>query len=287
MSRSGYSEDLDNWDLIGIAAYLGSAEYKALAADAERYRWFRHMWLHIEYIPDQIVCAESTEQFDTAIDAARGGAVIKRYDCYSLTSCYSELRAFSREESDGDWVSYEDHAEAIADIQARLAECERERDAEKASDAESIRMYQEARDERDTLRAQLAETQRLLEVQLAVGDKLTAEVAKHEAFEASMRCPQCDLLRLEIGELIGDAEIGRRWRSNSSLEEWFPLSAEELKSAKADVTRLNKLSRMALSQKVSIVDTGVIPYRVCLNGQVLGGSLREVIDKAIIYPPEE
>lgn len=189
----------------------------------------------------------------------------------------------------------------MCELKARLAECER-------GNEQAERNYERARDsvleaashlkvcrfevmgltaERDTLRAQLTETQNLLEVQLAVGDKLTAEIKKHEEFEASMRCPQCDLLRLEIGELIGDAEIGRRWRSNSSLEEWFPLSAEELKSAKADVTRLNKLSRMALSQKVSIVDTGVIPYRVCLNGQVLGDSLREVIDKAIIYPPEE
>ncbi len=55
-----------------LAALTQTAEYQALVADAERYRWFRHMWLHIECIPDQIVCAESTEQFDTAIDAARG-----------------------------------------------------------------------------------------------------------------------------------------------------------------------------------------------------------------------
>lgn len=48
-----------------------------------------------------------------------------------------------------------------------------------------------------------------------------------------------------------------------------------------DAKRIDKLATMALRQKVSIVDTGVIPYRVCLNGQVLGNSLREVIDKAI------
>lgn len=42
--------------------------------------------------------------------------MIKRYDCYSLTSCYSELRAFSREDNDGDWVSYDDHAEVIEKI---------------------------------------------------------------------------------------------------------------------------------------------------------------------------
>jgi chromosome segregation ATPase len=51
-----------------------------------------------------------------------------------------------------------------AALQARLAECERERD--------------KYRDERYTLCAQLAETQKLLEVQLAVGDKLEAEVKR-------------------------------------------------------------------------------------------------------------
>ncbi|TXH46287.1 MAG: hypothetical protein E6Q97_29840 [Desulfurellales bacterium] len=188
-------------------------------------------------------------------------------------------------EADGD--ALKGRAVTIAGLRAQLAETQKHAEKSREMSLIDLARKQEAEDKYTQLLIEHAETQKLLEVQLAVGDKLTAEVAKHEAFEASMRCPQCDLLRLEIGELIGDAEIGRRWRSNSSLEEWFPLSAEELKSAKADVTRLNKLSRMALSQKVSIVDTGVIPYRVCLNGQVLGDSLREVIDKAIIYPPEE
>ena len=31
-----------------------------------------------------------------------------------------------------------------------------------------------------------------------------------------------------------DAEIGRQWRENSSLEKWFPLTAEELERLRAD-----------------------------------------------------
>ena len=111
-----------------------------------------------------------------------------------------------------------------------------------------------------------------------------AEIDPLTTFIDSMRCPQCDLLRLELGECRADAELGRQWRTDSSLEKWFPFTAEELERGKRDTARINKLAHMALTQKVSIVDTGVIPYRVCLNGQVLGGSLREVIDKAITYP---
>lgn len=36
----------------------------------------------------------------------------------------------------------------------------------------------------------------------------------------------------ENAELRADAEIGKRWRSNSSLEEWFPFTHEELESLK-------------------------------------------------------
>lgn len=51
-----------------------------------------------------------------------------------------------------------------------------------------------------------------------------------------------------------------------------------------DTERMNKLALMALKppHRVTIVDTGITPYRVCLNGQVLGGSIREVVDKAIV-----
>lgn len=91
----------------------------------------------------------------------------------------------------------------------------------------------------------------------------------------------------EMEALRVDAEIGQRWNRDSSLETWFPYTAEELARLRLDETRINKLAHMALYQKVSIVDTGVIPYRVCLNGAVLGSSLREVIDKAIVYPPME
>ena len=78
------------------------------------------------------------------------------------------------------------------DLQARLAECEQDSLAEGTLDmalpiTETAPIDSlERRDDRamrayshiKTLEAQLAETQRLLDVQLAVGDKLTAEVAR-------------------------------------------------------------------------------------------------------------
>ena len=36
-----------------------------------------------------------------------------------------------------------------------------------------------------------------------------------------------------------DAEIGRRWRENSSLEKWFPVTAERLAKLEAENAALN------------------------------------------------
>lgn len=76
---------------------------------------------------------------------------------------------------------YEALLSSHADLQARLAECERAKDDHFMNSC--LRANIEAlAAENDTLRAQLAETQKLLEVQLAVGDKLTAEVARLKAY---------------------------------------------------------------------------------------------------------
>ena len=37
-----------------------------------------------------------------------------------------------------------------------------------------------------------------------------------------------------------DAEIGRQWRENSSLEKWFPLTAEALARLRKDAARLDR-----------------------------------------------
>ena len=73
----------------------------------------------------------------------------------------------------------------VCDLQARLAECKRERDEAQEYISVCDDSFIEVCNERDTLRAQLTETQRLLEVQ---GDKLTAEVAKlNERYDALAR----------------------------------------------------------------------------------------------------
>lgn len=92
-----------------------------------------------------------------------------------------------------------------------------------------------------------------------------------------------DVMRRCIAELNRlyrehDEDVDRMERAAEVVEK---LSAE-CNQLRLDGGRIDKLATMALSQKVSITDTGVIPYRVCLNGQVLGNSLREVIDKAIM-----
>ena len=72
----------------------------------------------------------------------------------------------------------------IAALQARLAECERQWNDTRARLATAVHQmkfweseFNTTGKERDEARAQLTETQKLLEVQLAVGDKLQAELA--------------------------------------------------------------------------------------------------------------
>lgn len=50
------------------------------------------------------------------------------------------------------------------------------------------------------------------------------------------RCPGCDHLRLEMGQLRADAEIGQRWNRDSSLETWFPYTAEEMEKLRTALT---------------------------------------------------
>ena len=94
----------------------------------------------------------------------------------------------------------------IAALQARLAECEQQRDAAMQlaiNNAEGAAEYARTIAE---LRAQLAETQKLLEVQLAVGDKLTAEVARLKSNLAALE----DEKNTYIDYVGGVVEIGFR-----------------------------------------------------------------------------
>ncbi len=117
----------------------------------------------------------------------------------------------------------------VCDLQARLAECER-------GNEQAERNYERARDsvleaashlkvcrfevmgmtaERDTLRTQLTETQRLLEVQLAVGDKLEAEVARLKAYlevdgdALKGKADTITVLRAELAALRAEHAQGR------------------------------------------------------------------------------
>jgi hypothetical protein len=43
--------------------------------------------------------------------------------------------------------------------------------------------------------------------------------------------------------LVRLAEIGRRWEADSSLEKWFPITADELESRRADSQQLERMSQ--------------------------------------------
>jgi hypothetical protein len=99
-----------------------------------------------------------------------------------------------------------------------------------------IRVEQE-RDERETECEHTSEHRALAEARVV---ELEDEVARRRAFEQSMRCPQCDTLRLELGEARAAlARLPADWSKDSSLAMWFPYTAEELtrlRAALADVS---------------------------------------------------
>lgn len=70
----------------------------------------------------------------------------------------------------------------------------------------------------------------------------------------------------EIERLRPLAKIGERWNADSSLEEWFPYTAEELSSLRQKVAELEKCAgfnadglvrEMALQAKVAELETKV------------------------------
>ena len=82
-------------------------------------------------------------------------------------------------------------------------------------------------------------------------------------------------------EALAKVDPDGEWYKREEVDDRIAYLERLVSSLEKDADRLDKLGRMAMRGKVSIVDTGVIPYRVCLNGQVLGNGLRQVIDKAI------
>lgn len=53
---------------------------------------------------------------------------------------------------------------------------------------------------------------------------------RHAPHVATQLVPMAELerLRARVAELEQDAEIGRKWRADSSLATWFPFTAEEI-----------------------------------------------------------
>lgn len=98
----------------------------------------------------------------------------------------------------------------VCELQARLAECERAKDDHFMNSCLRANIESLAT-ENDKIRAQLAETQKLLSVQLAVGDKLSAEVARLK--QASivpgvMHCAKCNFELTRVTLYMGNGAVG-------------------------------------------------------------------------------
>lgn len=65
-----------------------------------------------------------------------------------------------------------------------------------------------------------------------------------------------DSLRARVEELELDAETGKKWREDSSLETWFPFTAEELARLRARVEELTGAVREWLCDKCNTVYPG-------------------------------
>lgn len=58
----------------------------------------------------------------------------------------------------------------------------------------------------------------------------------------AIECQDRDsITREELDQLRKDAEIGKRWRENSSLEEWFPFTAKEMDDLRKTDERMREI----------------------------------------------
>lgn len=116
-----------------------------------------------------------------------------RYDLRLCDGDSGRCRAEMEESEDGDYMSYESYAAQVAEIERLTADVEFWKSA-----AEAQR------------RKNCDECVRIAEGEMVA--KLQVRVAELEKFEASMRCPNCDNLRLEIGQLrrrVAELEVYR------------------------------------------------------------------------------
>ena len=71
------------------------------------------------------------------------------------------------------------------------------------------------------------------------------------------------------GEGPDDAEIGRQWRENSSLEKWFPLTAERLVALEAENAALKREAHTwwAAARDAAKAERARCALRVALHSQ--------------------
>lgn len=72
-----------------------------------------------------------------------------------------------------------------------------------------------------------------------------------------------------VGEGPDDAEIGRRWRENSSLEKWFPLTAERLVELEAENAALKREAHAwwTAARDATVAERERCAQRVVLHSQ--------------------
>lgn len=82
----------------------------------------------------------------------------------------------------------------------------------------------------------------------ALKDALADEVTANEAFRKAGGARDDEDMPAFCARLIGEAEIGRKWNTNSALEEWFPLTADCIKRDALELADTRLLLRSVQTQ---------------------------------------
>lgn len=67
----------------------------------------------------------------------------------------------------------------------------------------------------------------------------------------------------DLNELMrAHAEIGRKWVENSALENWFPITAEELTNLRAELARVKEGLKIAIDALKPFADVADLPVKM-------------------------
>lgn len=134
-------------------------------------------------------------------------------------------------------------------------------------------------DEIDRLRAKLAEAERKRDAY-----RNGMHIEEKSKFEALQ---ELDEVRAKLAECERDAEIGRRWNRDSSLEAWFPYTAEELTRMRAELSSVTA-ERDAIRELMNCYNLGgwtdaLAPMQRALTAEARADRLEAVMRRAVVF----